>query len=294
MIDSHTEGEPTRVVIGGLPDLGPGDMAARLRRLGEEFDAYRRMLVLEPRGHDAWVAAILQEPTEPGHDAGVLFVNNAGPLGMCGHGTIGVVRTLQHLGRLPSDEVRLETPVGSVSAKVLPDGRVAIRNVASYLGDADVEVLGLRGDVAWGGNWFFIAPSPIPIVLENLTELTALSWQIRHELASMGHGKVDHIELFGPSEVADCRNFVLCPGGAYDRSPCGTGTSAKLATLYAHGRLALGESYRVESILGGIFEGSLEETDAGLIPTIRGRAFITAESTLLIEDADPFGWGIGS
>jgi proline racemase len=308
VIDSHTEGEPTRVVIDGWP-LPAGDtMAARRDFMRERQDAWRRGVVLEPRGHDAIVGALLTPPVEAGSASGVVFFNDVGYLGMCGHGTIGVVRTLQFLGRLGPGEVRLDTPVGTVSAILAQDGAVTITNVPAYVHAGNVEIdvpeLGrVRGDVAWGGNWFFLSEfAPLPLTAANIAELTRVTMRIRDALRAAGvtgadGADIDHIELFGPptNPGADSRNFVLCPGAAYDRSPCGTGTSAKLAVLHAHGKLAFGQRWTQESITGSTFVGWLEDRAGALVPHIQGRAYITGETTLRFDPADPFrfGWQSG-
>jgi 4-hydroxyproline epimerase len=306
VIDSHTEGEPTRVVVAGWPPC-PGDsMEARRVYFRRSHDHLRRALVCEPRGHDAIVGAVLMPPTEPGSVAGVLFFNNVDTLGMCGHGLIGVVKTLEHLGRLSSREIRIDTPVGTVGARLDNDGAVTIRNVPARCGrlDVDLEVPGLgtvTGDVAWGGNWFFLTSLPEPpLQLEHLTELLSVTQRMRTALDDLdplaGHGLIDHIELFGPpaNPETDSRTFVLCPGGQYDRSPCGTGTSAKLAVLHARGELALDQPWRQESITGGRFEGWLTEENGELIPHIRGRAWVTARSELVFESDDPLRGGFSA
>ncbi len=282
VIDSHTGGEPTRVVLGGVSPA--------------ELETWRRALICEPRGHEVIVGALLTEPRDSSCAAGVTFFNNTGLLGMCGHGMIGVIQTLQHLGRLAAGEHRVETPVGIVTALLHNDGRVSIRNVPSYRQAKDVKAGGFIGDVAWGGNWFFlVADHGLDLQLENLPELTRATLAIREAVHAAGHPEVDHVELFGPPHdpANHSRNFVLCPGGEYDRSPCGTGTSAKLACLAADGKLAPGEIWRQESVLGTVFEGSYEPCDPGIIPTVTGRAFITAETTLLFDPDDPFRHGIG-
>lgn len=308
VIDSHTAGEPTRVVVAGGPDLGAGSMAERLERFRRDFDRFRSAVVNEPRGSDVLVGALLQEPVDPGAAAGVLFFNNVGMLGMCGHGTIGVVRTLQHLGRVEPGRHRLETPVGPVEAELHEDGRVSVRNVPAYRHRKDVrlELPGhgsITGDVAWGGNWFFLSHDHGQRVEpDRIDALTAYAWSVRRALAAAGvtgagGAEIDHIELFvDPSPAAggaDGRSFVLCPGGAYDRSPCGTGTSAKLACLQADGRLGAGEPWWQESVIGSRFEARYElGADGSVIPTITGEAYVTADATLLFDEADPFRWGI--
>ncbi|HYE97065.1 MAG TPA: 4-hydroxyproline epimerase [Rubricoccaceae bacterium] len=304
VIDSHTGGEPTRVVVDGGPDLGGGPLAARLVRFRDRFDRYRSAVVNEPRGSDVVVGALLVEPEDAGCAAGVIFFNNVGYLGMCGHGTIGVVATLAHLGWIGPGEHRFETPVGEITATLHADGSVSVANVPSYRHRAGVtvEVPGVGpvvGDVAWGGNWFFLAPAPadVPLDVAHAEALTAYAGAVRHALAAAGvtgagGAEIDHVELVGPTPTADARNFVLCPGGAYDRSPCGTGTSAKIACLVGDGRLAPGAVWRQESVVGSVFEASAAVRDGVVFPTIRGRAFVTGEATLVLDPADPFRWGI--
>ena len=304
VIDSHTAGEPTRVVIEGAPDLGAGSMAERRERFLKEFDQFRSAVVNEPRGSDVLVGAILCPPVDPSSAAGAIFFNNVGTLGMCGHGMIGVVRTLTHLDRVKPGVHRIETPVGIVTATLHEDQSVSVANVPSYRKARDVAIeipsLGqVVGDVASGGNWFYLVKQPtFRLSLENLEALLADTWKIRQAINAAGYPEVDHIELFGPATSADAnaRNFVLCPGRAYDRSPCGTGTSAKLACLAADGKLEPGEPWIQESFIGTKFIGSYKWDDrpAGrIIPTIRGTAFITAEAKLLLDERDPFRWGIG-
>jgi 4-hydroxyproline epimerase len=308
VIDSHTGGEPTRVVVAGGPDLGRGTMAERLAVFRDRHDDFRSCVVNEPRGSDVIVGALLCEPTTPEAAAGVIFFNNVGFIGMCGHGTIGLGATLAHLGRIGPGVHRVETPVGDVTMELLADGSVAVENVVSRRAakSVAVDVPGLRryvGDVAWGGNWFFLVDDHGErIDVGNVERLTDVSWRIRRALEAQGirgddGGEIDHIELFGPpssSTAADGRNFVLCPGKAYDRSPCGTGTSAKLACLVADGKLAEGRAWRQESVVGSVFEGSARIVEGGVRPRIRGTAYITAESTLLVDRRDPFGAGIRS
>ena len=305
VIDSHTGGEPTRVVVAGFPDLGGGDMAARRDRFRAEHDRWRSAIACEPRGSDTMVGALLQQPVATDAVAGVIFFNNVGYLGMCGHGMIGVVRTLAHMGRIGTGTHTLETPVGNVTAELHADGRVTIDNVESWreASKVSVHVAGhgtVTGDVAWGGNWFFITSTcSTAVALENWRELTNYSSAIRDALVSAGvtgraGAEIDHVELNAASPTAgvDCRNFVLCPGLAYDRSPCGTGTSAKLACLAADGKLQPGEVWRQESLLGSVFEASYTASANGIRPRITGTAHIMAEGQLLIDPADVFGWGI--
>ncbi len=305
--DSHTGGEPTRVVIADGPDLGGGSMAERRERFRTQFDWFRAAVVNEPRGSDVLVGAILLPPHDPRATAGVIFFNNVGCLNMCGHGTIGLVATLAHLGRIAPGEHRIETPVGVVTAWLEESGQVTIENVASYRHAAHVtlEVEGygrVHGDVAWGGNWFYLVHDHgLPVTSSNLERLTDCAWMIREALPRQGitgadGQEIDHIELFGPPEhpEADGKNFVLCPGRAYDRSPCGTGTSAKLACLAADGKIKPGQVWRQESIVGSIFEGSVEIREGRVYPRIRGSAYITSEATLVLDPRDPFVHGIPS
>jgi 4-hydroxyproline epimerase len=305
VIDSHTAGEPTRVVVAGGPDLGGGTMAERRARFRERFDAFRSAVVNEPRGSDVLVGAILCEPVDPACAAGVIFFNNVGYLNMCGHGTIGVAVTLAHLGRIGPGTHRLETPVGVVAFEYRGGNTVTVENVPSYRHAAAVTVPvegagPVTGDVAWGGNWFFlVGEHGHELDLANVERLTDFTWRVRrslerHRVAGAGGQEIDHIELFGPphDRSAHGRNFVLCPGGAYDRSPCGTGTSAKLACLYADGKLKEGELWRQESIVGSVFEGSVRVDGGRVIPRITGSAYVNAEATLILDPRDPFCMGI--
>jgi len=305
VIDSHTEGEPTRVIIEGAPDLGPGPAAQRLQILRDQMDRMRSAVINEPRGYDAMVGAVLLEPASNAAAAQVVFFNNVGYLGMCVHGTIGVVETLRHLGRIGLGTHVIETPVGDVVADLLSDGSIAVRNVESFRHAKAVVVETeshgrMNGDIAWGGNWFFLTEDHgLDLTQPDLRRLTNCASDVRRSLArgsitGMDGGEIDHIELLGPPTRpdTDSRNFVLCPGLAFDRSPCGTGTSAKMACLAADGVLAEGELWRQESILGTCFVGSIERTTRGVIPTVAGRAWITAETTLLFHDDDPFRDGI--
>jgi 4-hydroxyproline epimerase len=307
VVDSHTEGEPTRTVVDGWPDPPGETMVERREVLARTQDALRRAVVCEPRGHDAVVGALLTPPVESDSAAGVVFFNNAGALWMCGHGLIGVVRTLEHLGRVNPGPIRIDTAVGTVGAVLHEDGSVTIENVPAYthLADAAVDVPGLgrvTGDVAWGGNWFYLAESPdLELDLGNVGALTAATTAIRlalveNKITGADGAEIDHVELFGAPTRSDAhsKNFVLCPGLAYDRSPCGTGTSAKLAALAARGKLAPGEVWRQESITGSLFTGWFEEREGAIVPFIRGRAFVTGRSTLFFDPDDPFRTGFSA
>ena len=307
VVDSHTEGEPTRVVIEGWPAPQGETMAARRDYMRAHQDELRRAVVREPRGFDALVGALLTPPVHEGSVAGAVFFNNGTYLGMCGHGLIGVVRTLEHLGRLDVGTCRIDTPVGTVAAELAADGSVTIENVPArcHALDMRVQVPGVGevvGDVAYGGNWFFITHlDRVPVRLDRVGELTRLTQAVQDALRAQGlaavdGGEIDHIEISAAATRpdADARNFVLCSGGEYDRSPCGTGTSATMAVLHARGRLAIGERWRQESITGSLFTGWLTQAPNGdLVPHIRGTAFVTADATLRFDPADPFRLGIG-
>ena len=306
VIDSHTEGEPTRLVISGGPDLGTGTMAERRAIFAAEFDRTRSFAVNEPRGFDALVGALLCEPVDKTCAAGLIFFNNVGYLGMCGHATIGAAVTLAHMGRIGAGTHRFETPVGVVSATLKGRNEVTIENVASDRTHAaitlDVEGLGrVTGDVAWGGNWFFLAEtSPCALTMANIGPLTRHAEAVKAALRKAGitgrdGAEIDHIEFFGPPQLPGgmSRNFVLCPGAAYDRSPCGTGTSAKLACLAASGKLKEGDDWVQESIVGSTFTARYRRNAEGqIIPTITGRAYVVSEATLLRDGNDPFADGI--
>jgi 4-hydroxyproline epimerase len=305
VIDSHTGGEPTRVVVSGGPDLGTGPLAERLERFRSQHDSFRSAVVNEPRGSDVMVGALLCEPVDPACAAGVIFFNNVGYLGMCGHGTIGLVATLAFMKRIEAGEHRIETPVGTVSAFLHSNGEVTVNNVASYRHAANVEVEvphygKVQGDVAWGGNWFFLVrDNNMEPSLNNIEHLTDFTWAIRRALRQQGitgagNQEIDHIEIFGPSHLpaVDSKNFVLCPGKAYDRSPCGTGTSAKLACLYADGKIREGQIWKQESIVGSLFEGSITVREGNVYPSIKGSAFVNSEADLVLNPQDPFCMGI--
>ncbi|MFK7766369.1 MAG: proline racemase family protein [Mariniblastus sp.] len=315
VIDSHTGGEPTRIIVEGGPDLGDGPLAERVERFRNEFDEIRSAVVNEPRGSDFLVGGLLCEPTSPEFLAGIIFFNNAGYLGMCGHGTIGLIATLRHLGKIPEYDTtnppyKIETPVGTVTALTVSNSEVAVQNVMSYrlLADVSIDVSDYGtfvGDVSWGGNWFFLVKdSSEKLVPQNAARLTQVTQAIRQSLIDNGitgtdGDEIDHIELFGaPHDSANhSRNFVLCPGGAYDRSPCGTGTSAKIACLAADGKLNENEIWRQESIVGSVFSASYQlqpgkPASDGIIPTVSGSAHVCAESTLLLNPSDPLCMGI--
>ena len=309
VIDSHTCGEPTRLVISGGPDLGDGPLEARVERFREHFDHYRSAIVNEPRGSDTIVGALLCKAHRADCQAGVIFFNNVGYIGMCGHGTIGLIASLAHRRDIERGDIRIDTPVGAVQARLHADGQIEVDNVPSFRRAAHVTLTvpgvgEVTGDVAWGGNWFFLvtdlAAGDRPewrIAAQNIEALTDLTWRIRQAVNAQGFPKVDHVEIFSaaPSATANSRNFVLCPGKAYDRSPCGTGTSAKLACLAADGKLAPGDPWIQESIIGSRFAVRyrwLDRDKGEIVPTITGTAYVTSEALLQLNPDDPLCWGI--
>ncbi|MBA6043361.1 4-hydroxyproline epimerase [Pseudomonas lactis] len=303
VIDSHTGGEPTRLVMSGFPELVGASIAEQLEHLRTHHDQWRRACLLEPRGNDVLVGALYCAPVTPGATCGVIFFNNAGYLGMCGHGTIGLVASLHHLGLIQPGVHSLDTPVGPIAATLHEDGSVTLRNVPAYRyrKQVPVEVPGhgvVLGDIAWGGNWFFlVSDHGHELQMDHVEALTDYTWVMLKALEAQGirgadGALIDHIELFADDAHADSRNFVMCPGKAYDRSPCGTGTSAKLACLAADAKLAAGEPWVQASITGSQFLGRYEWDGERVRPFITGRAYMTADSTLLIDEQDPFAWGI--
>jgi 4-hydroxyproline epimerase len=303
IIDSHTGGEPTRLVMKGFPELPGNSMAEKRDALREGHDQWRRACLLEPRGNDVLVGALYCAPVSPDATCGVIFFNNAGYLGMCGHGTIGLVNSLHYLGQIEPGVHKIDTPVGPVSATLHEDRAVTLGNVPAwrYRKQVPVDVPGygrVSGDIAWGGNWFFlVSEHGQDLQMRNVEALTEYTWAMLKALEAQGiHGEdgalIDHVELFADDAHADSRNFVMCPGKAYDRSPCGTGTSAKLACLAADGKLAEGQVWTQASITGSQFEGRFEWQGERVRPFITGRAYMTADATLLIDEQDPFAWGI--
>jgi 4-hydroxyproline epimerase len=300
VIDSHTGGEPTRIIVSGGPQLQGATTAGKLESFRRDHDLFRSAVINEPRGSDVLVGGLLVEPADKSCAAGIIFFNNVGYLGMCGHGAIGLIATLSHMGRIKPGEHKIETPVGVVTASLHQDGTASVTNVPSYRKAAGVTVKtpdigAVTGDVAWGGNWFYLVENHgKTIQLTDVEMLTDFCWRVRKAINARGFPEVDHVELFGPPSgaSANSRNFVLCPGKAYDRSPCGTGTSAKLACLAADGKLAEGEVWTQESITGSRFAGSYRRSGGQIIPTITGAAHVNAEATLLLDENDPLCWGI--
>lgn len=307
IFDSHTQGEPTRLVVAGGPDLGNGPLSERRAIFARDFDHFRSAIINEPRGADHLVGALLCEPVDASCAAGVIFFNNTDFLQMCGHGTIGLVATLAHLGKIDVGFHRIETPVGVVGAQLHDKHRVSIRNLPAYryrkAVPVEIESVGtLHGDIAWGGNWFFLVNQhEQELSVKRLRELTDFTTRIKDALEAQGifgadGALIDHVELFGPPQDArnNSRNFVLCPGDQYDRSPCGTGTSAKLACLHADGKWKAGQILRQESILGTVFEAQFElgEVEGQVLPTITGSAFVTGETRLILNESDPLRFGV--
>ena len=335
-LDSHTGGEPTRLITALPFDLGTGSVADKLSTLKADHDDLRRTVLLEPRGSDVLVGAYLVPPADPTCQFGVIYFNNVGYLGMCGHGTIGLIASLAYLGKVQPGVIRVETPVGVVEATLhapslrggrQPDeaisrnvegiasgkeqerprndgypNRVSVHNIPAYrhLTHIPVTVDGktIHGDVAWGGNWFFLVHDHgMDVNMSNLEALTDFSWRVREQLTASNitganGAEIDHVELFASTPEADSKSFVLCPGKAYDRSPCGTGTSAKLACLYGDGKLKVGQVWKQQSVVGSIFEGSIQIQDNRIIPTITGEAWVMSEGTILVDERDPFANGI--
>ena len=306
VIDSHTAGEPTRVIVDGGPDLGAGPLAARAARLAAEHGDFCASVLCEPRGHDAMVGALLVAPDDPDCAAGVIFFNTLQNLGMCGHTSIGVAVTLAHLGLIAPGSHRLDTPVGAVDIALHDAHSASVVNVESYrlrkAVSVDVDGVGrVTGDVAWGGNWFFLVKEvPLAITTGHIRPLTDLALAIsaaleRDGITGANGAWIEHVDLFGPPDDPDAhsRNFVLCPGGAYDRSPCGTGCSAKLACLASDGEWPPGKDWIQESVIGSTYRLSYQPgADGGIVPTITGQAFVTSEAHLIFDPADPYMRGI--
>jgi 4-hydroxyproline epimerase len=309
VVDSHTIGEPTRLVlddafVAGL-DLGTGSVFSRREVFRSRYDDVRRALVTDPRGVEAMVGVILVPPADPTCDLGAFYFNRVGYLDMCGHATIGLAVSLGHTGRITPGPFRMETPAGVVGVEwhggsdasfqsVTP--RRIHRGLSIRCPDGSI----VTGDVATSGLWFFICRDHgLPVVPEAIPQLLERSWAIRRSLGAAGvtgdTGEViDHIVLMGPplDPANSARNFVLCPDGAFDRSPCGTATSALVGCLHEDVQLAEGAVWRQESILGGLYEASVRTQAGVLVPTVRGRAWITAEATLQFSADDPYRAGL--
>jgi len=306
VVDSHTGGMPTRVILDGGPDLGSGPLSERARRLATEHEEFYKSVLLEPRGQPGMVAALLVKPEDPECTTGVIYFDESAVLGMCGHGTIGLGVTLAHLGRIGTGRHRIETPAGVISIDLLDANTVRVTNVESrqvhHAVSVETEEFGtVVGDVAYGGNWFFIVdPSPIPVSTGNIRQMTDMAIAIREASIAQGVGgeggePVDHVIFQGvsPNEGVHSRNFVLCPDDHYDRSPCGTGSSARLSCLAANGVLGPDSEIVQESVIGSSYRLSYQPgPNGGVIPNITGQAHIIAESKLVFADSDPFQAGI--
>jgi len=301
VIDSHTGGEPTRTIVSDVPLVG-SSVAERLTDMQNRFDDLRKALIHEPRGSEVMVGALLLPPIDSRNTAGVIFFNNVGYLGMCGHGTIGVVETLRWLGKLQPGVHVLETCVGEVQVLLHEDRRVTLDNVPSYRIAKDLPVTlssgeTLLADIAYGGNHFALVDiSHTDSMSRGPNILIQLSTEIL-QLVRHSYPDVDHVELFDrPSSPKwNSRSFVLCPGGQYDRSPCGTGTSAKLACLAADDKLSPGEIWHQESYIGSVFEASYQWVDKvskSIRPSITSRAFVNGDLQIIVDPEDPFCWGI--
>ena len=299
VVDSHTGGEPTRVVLDGFPALRGStllerraDVAGRLRRLATA-------IVDEPRGNEPMVAALLTPAVDERCVTGVIFFDRNLVLGMCGHGMIGLIETLHRLGRIGPGEHLVETPAGTVPVVLAADGLVTFDNVASRLVEGHVEVdvpsLGrVTGAIAYGGNVFFLVATPTVDLDQPRAELLRIAAAVLHSVHAAGFVDVDHVELYGPatSPAANARNFVLCPSGTYDRSPCGTGTSAKVAALAAAGALDEGATWVQESITGSTFSVRYRWVDratGSIVPTVSGSATVTGRAELFVSPEEGGG-----
>ena len=309
VIDSHTIGEPTRVVldeslVAGL-DLGGGSVRDRRDRFRDRCDHVRSALVGDPRGTTAMVGVILVPPADPTCRFGAFYVNRVGYLDMCGHATIGLAVTLGARGIIEPGDFRLESPAGVVGVTWHGGGEASFecvppRRIAQNLALACDDGSRVTGDVATSGLWCYLCRDHgLPVEPTAIPALTARAWSIRRALEARGlsgdGGEViDHVVLLGPPRDPgnDGRAFVLCPDGAFDRSPCGTGTSALVGCLFEDGILTAGRTWRQESVLGGVYEASIRRERDILVPTVRGRAWLTAETTLHFAGDDPYRTGL--
>ncbi|MCW2984417.1 MAG: proline racemase [Conexibacter sp.] len=321
-VDSHTEGMPTRVITGGVPALPGATMLERKLWFEQNMDDVRLLLMREPRGHSAMSGAILQPPTREDADWGVLFIEVSGLLPMCGHGTIGVATVLVETGMVavtePETIVRLDTPAGLVVVRVaVRDGRamsVTLRNVPAFMAAQDrvVEVDGwgaIPYDMAFGGNFYALvdaAAAGVAVEPAESDRLIACGADIMAAIDALERpvhpedpriAGCHHVVLHAPGrDGADARAATSIHPGWLDRSPCGTGTSARLAQLHARGELAVGDPFVNESVLGTRFTGRVveETTVAGrpaVVPEVTGRAWITGMGQYLLADDDPFPAG---
>jgi proline racemase len=324
-VDSHTAGEPTRVLIGGLPLFLGSSIVEQQAYAQAHLDHLRTALVKEPRGHDGIVLAYVLPSTNPAAQYGVIFANTVGYFGMCGHGLIGVATVLAELGMIQVEgnrtEIMFDTVAGLTNVSIEMNNqkvlRVVVRNVPSFVFDEQVQLkVGahmVQGDIAYGGNWFFLVPSiqfGLTVDRIHFDQLLETAIEIGKALALSGvEGRhpgnnnrhaVDFVKIYSlvhqAGESAE-KSFVLCPGNAYDRSPCGTGTSAHMALLYKHGKLTLCEEHSSMSVLGSTFVGrAIGETQVGNLAAITteifGTAYITSICQFVIDTDDPFRFGI--
>jgi proline racemase len=321
-VDSHTEGMPTRVITGGVPVLPGATMLERKLHFEEHLDDLRLLLMREPRGHGAMSGAILQPPTRDDADWGVLFIEVSGCLPMCGHGTIGVATVLVECGMVevtePETLVRLDTPAGLVVVRVAVDGgrarSVTLRNVPAFLAARDrvVEVDGwgsVTYDMAYGGNFYALVDAAsvgVTVDPEQAGRLIACGADIMAAINATDRpvhpedpriSGCHHVVLHEPgADGADAKAATSIHPGWLDRSPCGTGTSARLAALHARGELAVGDPFVNESVIGTRFTGRIaQETEVAgrpaVVPEITGRAWITAMGQYLLDPEDPFPAG---
>jgi 4-hydroxyproline epimerase len=304
VVDSHATGQPTRVIVDGGPDLGTGSLAERRDRFRTHFDRFRTAVVGEPRGSDTLVGAILCKPSDPSCAEGVILFDSSGYLDMSVHAMMGLAVTLDYIGRGTTGGEKIETPAGAVTVDMHTNGDISVRNVPSFRHQKDVSVTvdgaTYTGDVAWSGSWsFLVRDHNEDLSIARAERLTDLARSIRRALArnritGSRDEEITDIALFGPPQrrEANSRNFVLRTGKSFRRSPSGTVTSAKLACLHEDGKLAEGQVWRQESITGAMFDGSVKVIDGAIVPSIRGTAHMIAESVLIVDERDPYCWGI--
>jgi proline racemase/trans-L-3-hydroxyproline dehydratase len=323
-VDAHTAGMPMRVVIGGVPQIPGRSILEKVRYVRENLDDLRAFLVLEPRGHNGMFAALLTEPTTEGSDVGVIFLNPGGYDTMCGHGTIAICTVLVEMGKVkveePETEIVLDTPAGTVRGRVaVKDGlaqEVILQSVPSFLYKSDVQIevppFGrLTLDIAYGGDLFYaILPAEevgLEIRPERDSDIITCGrriWEALNEQVEAQHPEVPSLRGFAgvifssPATHPDAtlKNACFGPPGFTDRSPCGTGTCAKMAALYAKGELGLKEEFVHESFIGTLFRGkAIEEVRVGpyraILPEITGSAYITGIQQFVLDPRDPFPAG---
>jgi len=322
-IDSHTMGEPTRVVVGGVPNIPGKTLPEKKAYLEKNMDYLRKAIMHEPRGHNDMFGSILVQPVSDEADIGIIFMDGGGYLNMCGHGTIGASTIAVETGMVPKvepyTELTLEAPAGLVKVRAtVENGKVkeiTFRNVPAFLYKQDVkinvpEIGEITLDISFGGSFFAIVDAKqlgVKIVPENATKLKDIGLKIRdivNKEIEIQHPTLEHIKTVDLVEIYDeptnpeatLKNVVIFGEGQVDRSPCGTGTSAKLATLYAKGKIKEGELFVYESIIGTMFKGRVVGTTKvgdfdAVIPEITGSAYITGFNTFVIDEDDPMKYG---